>query len=232
MRFVQLTCFPSFFSSSSAFRGVAPNDRLDQRPLLEDSIGAVAGRWVSAENLLAGDVLSTPDGGVSIVSVSVSEKSENVYNLSIAETNTYTVGTGRVWVHNTSDPCWKWVESMLDDRGLTHVQAAKARRFLKKAYEAKNAPVRVGDPPRPGPCIGFAGCFSLCPSESLTHTGSGMACEDRDAKAEDVTHCFGSPETTSEINSRYSSSSLNTSVPPLRNAVVNSVRAFSVSPVR
>ena len=71
-----------------------------------------------------------------------------------------------------------------------------------------------------------------CSTSQAATLQTGTACENRDAEADKVIHCFGSPETTSEISSRYSSSSLNTSVPPLRNAVVNSVRAFSVSPVR
>jgi YD repeat-containing protein len=60
--------------------------------------------WVQASQLQGGDEVRTLDGTAIVYGIGFSNRWEPVYNLHIADTNTYFVGSGGVGVHN----CGKW----------------------------------------------------------------------------------------------------------------------------
>ena len=63
--------------------------------------------WAPVGTLLVGDSVWARDGWATVASLTHSEQMETVYNLEVADFNTYFVGRGGVWAHNQ---CWRTPE--------------------------------------------------------------------------------------------------------------------------
>jgi len=80
---------------------------LDDRPQVkvEDAASELfpsLGRWVSAEDLQADDVLLSREGSIDIVkNVESTEKQTTVYNLVIDDCQNFAVGENGILVHNS-----------------------------------------------------------------------------------------------------------------------------------
>ncbi len=90
--------------------------------------------WTQAKDLVEGDVAFTANGAtLNIVSISIDNRDETVYNFEVEEFHTYFVGEVGVWVHNDEV---RFYESITPDpTGYTTLILQKERRLTEKVTE-------------------------------------------------------------------------------------------------
>lgn len=93
----------------------------------DNASGFVAGRWVEAQYLQAGDVLlSQHCGEVTIEQIAIARKTTTVYNFHVTDCRTYAVGNTGLLVHNASAPsgCCDPPEGYAKSLGTTTVRVS------------------------------------------------------------------------------------------------------------
>ncbi len=100
------------------------------------SVGETEGRWTLAGALKAGDQIQQADGTTGVVETVLFEATEQLmYNLTVADAHTYTVGDGEWVVHNDCNPL---------TRRLTLETDRKAAELIRTLSRRQRGPVLTG----------------------------------------------------------------------------------------
>jgi len=138
---------------------------LAKRPWAEDAgednvrLPAADGRWVEAGHLAAGDLLGSATRGTFKLRLATSRRHLKVYNLTVANSHSYAVGSAGVLVHNSC------VKPCVTDKGL--------KTIVDDLYKGLVRPKGPIDPKTNRPTVIGTGSLADMIRETQTHAQKG-----------------------------------------------------------